>query len=165
MWPTLPLATIKVARIEFFFHNLCMDLKKKTKKAKDNQALQCSLLALKINVSREVTSQLNRPLNFSEAGAVWGWGLGWRVRWGLKCVHTCVCSVVSDSTTPWTVAHRLNCPWGFPDKNSEWVAISSSRDSFQPKDRTLTSCISCAGRQIRYYRSGAGVGDQKPFCY
>ena len=58
MWPTLPLATIKVARIEFFFHNLCMDLKKK-KGAKDNQALECSLLALKINVSREVTSQLN----------------------------------------------------------------------------------------------------------
>ena len=79
MWPTLPLATIKVARIEFFFHNLFMDLGVGGK-AKDNQALQCSLLALKINVSREVTSQLNRPLNFNEAGTVWGWGLGWRVR-------------------------------------------------------------------------------------
>ena len=30
----------------------------------------------------------------------------------------------------------------------EWVAISSSRGSFQPSDRTLGSCISCVSRQI-----------------
>ena len=30
----------------------------------------------------------------------------------------CVCSVVSDSATPWTVAHQLLCPWNFPGKNT-----------------------------------------------
>ena len=30
----------------------------------------------------------------------------------------------------------------------EWVAISYSRGSFQPRDRT---CISCIGRQILYH--------------
>ena len=33
----------------------------------------------------------------------------------------------------------------------KWVAISSSRGSSQPKDRTRVSCISCIGRQILYY--------------
>ena len=32
----------------------------------------------------------------------------------------------------------------------EWVAISSSRGSSQPRDRT---CISCTGRQILYHRA------------
>ena len=30
----------------------------------------------------------------------------------------------------------------------EWVAISSSRGSYQPRDQT---CISCIGRQILYH--------------
>ena len=33
----------------------------------------------------------------------------------------------------------------------EWVAISSSRESFWPRDRTCVSCISCVGRQILYH--------------
>ena len=33
----------------------------------------------------------------------------------------------------------------------EWVAISFSRRSFQPKDQTGVSCISCIGRQILYH--------------
>ena len=32
----------------------------------------------------------------------------------------------------------------------EWVTISSSRGSFQPRGRTHISCISCIGRQILY---------------
>ena len=28
------------------------------------------------------------------------------------------CLVVSDFATPWTVAHRLLCPWGSPGKNT-----------------------------------------------
>ena len=40
------------------------------------------------------------------------------------CVCVCVCSVVSDSATPWTVAHqaplpsRFLCPWSFQGKNT-----------------------------------------------
>ena len=33
----------------------------------------------------------------------------------------------------------------------EWVATSSSRGSFWPRDRTLTSYISCIGRQVLYH--------------
>ena len=33
----------------------------------------------------------------------------------------------------------------------EWVAISSSRGSSQPRDRIRVSCISCIGRQILYH--------------
>ena len=32
----------------------------------------------------------------------------------------------------------------------EWVAISCSRGSSRPRDRTLVSCISCIGRRILY---------------
>ena len=42
------------------------------------------------------------------------------------CVYVCIyththvhaCSVVSDSATSWTVAHRLLCPWNSPGKNT-----------------------------------------------
>ena len=33
----------------------------------------------------------------------------------------------------------------------EWVDISSSRGSSQPRDLTQVSCVSCIGRQIIYY--------------
>ena len=36
--------------------------------------------------------------------------------------------------TPWTVATRLLCPCHFPSKNLEWIAISFSRGSSQPRD-------------------------------
>ena len=35
---------------------------------------------------------------------------------------------------------RLFCPWDFPGKNTEWVAISFFRGSSQPRDRTHISC-------------------------
>ena len=38
---------------------------------------------------------------------------------------------------------RLLCPWDSPGRILEWVAISSSRGSSQPRDRTQISCISC----------------------
>ena len=34
----------------------------------------------------------------------------------------------------------------------EWVAISSSRESSQPRNWTLISCISCIGRWILYHQ-------------
>ena len=38
---------------------------------------------------------------------------------------------------------RLLCPWDFSGRILEWVAISSSRGSSQPRDQTHISCISC----------------------
>ena len=53
-------------------------------------------------------------------------------------------SVVLDSAMPWTVALGLLCPWGFSRQGNERVAISFSRGSSQPRDRTQVSSI--AGR-------------------
>ena len=36
---------------------------------------------------------------------------------------------------------RLLCPWDFPGRILEWVTISFSRGSSQPRDRTHVSCI------------------------
>ena len=43
--------------------------------------------------------------------------------------------------TPWTVPTRLLCPWDFPGKMQEWVAISYSRGSSWPRNQTNVSCI------------------------
>ena len=39
----------------------------------------------------------------------------------------------------------------------EWVAISSSRGSSQPRDQTHVYCVSCIGRQIHYHLSHQGI--------
>ena len=68
------------------------------------------------------------------------------------CVCACLLSrsVVSDS-----VSNPMKCsPPGssvsgiFQARILEWVAISSSRGSFRPRERTHVSCI---GRQILYH--------------
>ena len=58
--------------------------------------------------------------------------------------------VVSNSFgTPWTVACQAPLSMEFPQARIlEWVAISFSRRSLQPWDRT---CISCIGRWILYH--------------
>ena len=49
----------------------------------------------------------------------------------------CICSVVSDSATPWTAARQA--------RMLEWVAVSFSRGSSWARDRTHVSRI---GKQI-----------------
>ena len=51
---------------------------------------------------------------------------------------------MSDSVTLWTVAHQSPLSMGFfSGEDTGWVAISSSRGSSRPKDRTHVSCVSC----------------------
>ena len=71
----------------------------------------------------------------------------------LVCVH--VCSVAHLYPSLWD---PLDCsPLGssvhgiLQARILEWVAISSSRGSSQPRDQTHVSCISCIGRQILYH--------------
>ena len=55
---------------------------------------------------------------------------------------------MSDSfATPWTVAHKASLSIEF-SRQEYWVAISFSKASSQPRDRTQVSCI---GRWILYY--------------
>ena len=51
-----------------------------------------------------------------------------------------------DCSLPGSSVHRI-----FQARILEWVAISYSRDSSQPKDWTHISYISCLGRQIFYH--------------
>ena len=65
----------------------------------------------------------------------------------------CYVCMVSQSymtvyVTPWTIACMAPLFMVFQARILEWVAISSSRGSSQPRDRT---CISCIGRWILYY--------------
>ena len=62
------------------------------------------------------------------------------------------CSVMSDSlylmdcSLPGSSVHGI-----FQARILEWVAVSYSRGSSRPRDRTCVSCISCFGRQILYH--------------
>ena len=51
--------------------------------------------------------------------------------------QVCICAQ-SLFATPWTVAHQAPLSMEF----LEWVAISNSRESQQPRDRTCVSCVS-----------------------
>ena len=42
----------------------------------------------------------------------------------------------------------------------EWIAISSSRGSSQPRDQILASCVSHVGRQVLYH--GRHLGSLHP---
>ena len=46
----------------------------------------------------------------------------------------------------------------------EWVAISSSRGSSQPRGQTHTSCVSCIGRWVLYHWEASLVA-QMVYCY
>ena len=70
------------------------------------------------------------------------------------------CSVLSnacnpiDGSPPGSSAHRIS-----QARILEWVAISSSRGSSQPRDRTCNSRVSCIGRQIFLPLSHQGSPD------
>ena len=78
------------------------------------------------------------------------------------CLHLCYCSTnrfisiffqipymcawllshVRLFLTPWTVAHQASLSMGILQARIlEWVVMSSSRGSSQPRDRTQVSCI------------------------
>ena len=65
--------------------------------------------------------------------------------WKPLCSAVLSQSVMSDSATPWTVAHQAPLSMGFfQARILEWVTIPFSKGSSQPKDRTWVSHI--AGR-------------------
>ena len=71
------------------------------------------------------------------------------------CVCDCVCSVTQSCLTLWDP--RDSSPPGssvhgiFQVKLLNWVALSYSRWSSQPRDQTWVSCVSCIGRWILYH--------------
>ena len=70
------------------------------------------------------------------------------------CTHayTQLLSRVQLFSIPWTVACLAPLSIGILQAGIlEWVAISSSRGSSRPRDRTCISCVSCIGKQILYH--------------
>ena len=58
------------------------------------------------------------------------------------CAH--MCSVVSDSVTPWIVARQAPlCLWDSPGKNSGVGCRFFLQGIFWPRDQTRISCVSC----------------------
>ena len=68
----------------------------------------------------------------------------------MKHVH-CVRAVASASAALWTTACQAPVPGIFQARILEWVAISYSRGSSQPRDWTPISCITSTGRRILYH--------------
>ena len=69
------------------------------------------------------------------------------------CLYAKSLQPCSDSVTPWIVAHQAPLSMECSRRILEWVAISFSRGSFQPRDG---SCVSCIGRWILYHLSHLG---------
>ena len=72
-----------------------------------------------------------------------------------QCVCMCVCPVVSDCLQPLCNLDR-NPPGSsvhgiLQTRILDWVAISSSRVSSQPRDRTHVCYFSCLDRQVLYH--------------
>ena len=84
-----------------------------------------------------------------------------KITWELcVCVCVCVCVWAQSCLTLWDPMDwtaGLLCPWNFPGKNTGVVAITYSRESSQPRDRTWVS-VSCIGRWILYQLCHLEVG-------
>ena len=63
----------------------------------------------------------------------------------LYCTLSTVLSHVPLFCNRMDCSPGLLCPWNFPGKNTGVGAISSSRESSQPRDGICISCISCIG--------------------
>ena len=67
----------------------------------------------------------------------------------LSSQDACMLSCIQLFGIPWTVAQQVPLSVGFSQARIlEWVDISSSRETFRPRDRTHISCI---GRQIFFF--------------
>ena len=73
------------------------------------------------------------------------WNWVWCLPLGSRMTECVSLSVVSDSATPWTVAHQAPVSmWILQARMLEWVAIPFSRGSSWPRDQT--GFLALAGR-------------------
>ena len=64
--------------------------------------------------------------------------------------------------TPWTVVHQAPLSVELWTRILEWVAISSSKGSSQPRDRICSSCVFCIGSRILYHWCHLGMASFSP---
>ena len=69
--------------------------------------------------------------------------------------HLCVCSSTLSCVwlfaTPWAVAPRLLCPWGFAGKNTGVGCYFLLQEIFLTRDQTHVSCVFCIGKRMLYH--------------
>ena len=64
----------------------------------------------------------------------------------------------------WTVVHQTPLSMRISQvRILEWVAISYSKGSSQPRNRTCISYVSCTGRQVLYHQHHLGTAFKKMF--
>ena len=73
------------------------------------------------------------------------------------CIHLYVCAYIHFQSCP-TLCNPMDCSLPgscvhgiFQAIVLEWIAMSFSRESSQPRDQTCVFCISCIGRWILYH--------------
>ena len=67
------------------------------------------------------------------------------------CSFMCLLSCIRLFATPWTVTCQDLLSMVSSSQENEWVAISSSRASSQPRDQACVFCVSCTSRQVLYH--------------
>ena len=118
-----------------------------------------------VNLSLPECSSLNAPeyliSDWMNGGLAWGsnpflylWPYGSQ----FKTVYVCVCVSAKSLQSCLTLCHPMNCsPRGSSVRGvlqariPEWVAISFSSGSSQPRDRAHVFYVSCIGRQVLYH--------------
>ena len=87
----------------------------------------------------------NNNINVPNAEVLLNNEIDWLKRIRVSCsVYGCclIAKLCPTLGTPWTVQpSRLFCPWDFSPRILEWVAVSSSRGSSQPRHFSHGSCI------------------------
>ena len=81
-------------------------------------------------------------LNLETSFILWKMQCHWKVLRRVSSIDFVLsCSAVSNSGTPWTVAHKASLSIGILQARMlMWVALPSFRGSSQPRDRTQVSC-------------------------
>ena len=73
------------------------------------------------------------------------------------CVYAQLLSRIWLFVTPWTVACQASLSMGFfQARILQWVPISFSTGSSQPRDQIWVSCVSCTGRLVLSPQSHLG---------
>ena len=75
---------------------------------------------------------------------------------GRERIHVCAAAVLAQSCLTLLRPHEFSPPGSsvhgiLQARILAWVAISSSRGSSRPRDRTCVCCVSCIGRQVLYH--------------
>ena len=153
-------------KIRIFVHQKTLSREQKDKLQNERKYLQIKYLIKKIVsvILKEYWQLNNKTIQWKTKHRTWVSFPKKIHKWPVRteqnlyvcvcvCVCACVCarSVVSDpkdSSPPGSSVCRI-----FQARILEWVAISSSRESSQPRDQTCVSCISCIVRRILFTRA------------